>query len=116
MAQGDLHCPSCSDTDPTVLFKASNGYDIVRCKACRLAFTDAREAPPPDSLYPHFDQAETFALNQAGSALSVFLRQRAAVVRASKTGGRLLDYGCGNGSFASWMGQEGVEGVGPEAV
>jgi SAM-dependent methyltransferase len=114
MAQGDLHCPSCSDTDPTVLFKASNGYDIVRCKACRLAFTDAREAPPPDSLYPHFDQSKTFALNRARSALSVFLRQRAAVVSASKTGGRLLDYGCGNGSFASWMAEEGFEVVGLE--
>lgn len=96
------------------VFRSTNTYEIVRCKSCGLVFTDAREAPPPATLYAHFDQQETVALRKLRSALAIFLRQRAAVVRAVKTSGRLLDYGCGNGAFAQWMSRHGFEAVGLE--
>ena len=102
-------CPLCAGTRMSLEFRAVNGYPIVRCSGCGLAFTDARGAPPPSALYPAFDQSERASLKATRSALSVFLRQRAAVVRTVKPAGRLLDFGCGAGAFAHWMSQAGYE-------
>ena len=110
----ELACPTCSGTAHERVFESSNGYDIVRCTECRLVFTDARSAPPPETLYAHFDQSKTLALEQVRSSLAVFLRQRAGVVTALKPSGRLLDYGCGNGAFAHYMSQSGFDAVGLE--
>ncbi len=112
--QADLKCPMCAGDSFTTVFQASTGYPIVRCQSCQLAFTDDRTAPPPDQLYPAFDQSDTKALKTARSALSVFLRQREKLVKDITTSGRLLDYGCGAGHFASWMSQSGFEVVGLE--
>jgi SAM-dependent methyltransferase len=109
-----LICPLCEGTESDRIFESANGYAIVRCRECALVFTDARTAPPPDQLYPHFDQSDGVALQSMRSSLSIFLRQRAHVVRKQKKSGRLLDYGCGNGSFAHWMSTTGFEVVGLE--
>ena len=95
-------------------FKSSAGYDIVRCRDCRLVFTDARTAPPPSELYPHFEQSDTAAQRGARSALSLFTLQRARSVEAAKPTGRLLDYGAGSGAFARFMAGRGFEAVGLE--
>lgn len=107
-------CPTCESTSNAHVFTAKNGYDIVRCKDCGLVFTDARKAPPPSELYPHFDQSETLTLKGVRSSLSLFLRQREQVVKRVKSGGRLLDYGCGAGAFARWMATSGFDVVGLE--
>jgi SAM-dependent methyltransferase len=97
-----------------VLFHAANGYPIVRCDQCRLVFTDDRQAPPPGQLYPAFDQSKSLGVRGVRTALSVFLRQREAVVRAVAPQGRVLDFGCGAGAFARWMSEHGYEAVGLE--
>jgi SAM-dependent methyltransferase len=109
-----LHCPVCRNDATHELFRAANGYPIVRCERCGLAFTDDREAPPPSQLYPAFDQSDTAVVRGVRSALSVFLRQRAAIVHGVKRSGRLLDFGCGAGAFARWMSQHGFDVVGLE--
>ncbi len=110
---GAAHCPVCdAKVDAEVM--RSNGYPILRCGTCALAFTDDRTAPPPSELYPPFDQTEAGAVKTVRSAFSVFLRQREAFVKSLKPSGRLLDYGCGNGAFARWMSQSGFEAVGME--
>jgi SAM-dependent methyltransferase len=109
-----LACPLCEGAQSDRIFESTNGYAIVRCRECALVFTDARTAPPPAQLYPHFDQSDGVALQSMRSSLSIFLRQRAHVVRKLKKSGRLLDYGCGNGSFAHWMSTTGFEVVGLE--
>jgi SAM-dependent methyltransferase len=109
-----LLCPLCGAEGAAELFRAGNGYPIVRCGRCHLAFTDDREAPPPSTLYPAFDQSKTVGLSAVRSALSVFLRQREAVVRAVAREGRLLDFGCGAGAFARWMSTRGYDVVGLE--
>ncbi len=109
-----LHCPMCGGAKTALEFTADNGYPIVRCETCRLVFTDARKAPPGDQLYPHFDQTDGPLQNSARKALSLFLNQRAGVVKRVKSSGRLLDYGCGNGSFAQAMSTRGFEAVGLE--
>jgi SAM-dependent methyltransferase len=79
-----------------------------------MVFTDARNAPPPDKLYPAFDQTKSASMEGVRSALRVFLRQRARLVRKAIPAGRLLDYGCGNGAFAAHMAGLGYEAVGLE--
>jgi SAM-dependent methyltransferase len=109
-----LECPACGGADAKVMFCSSNGYPIVRCSHCRLVFTDMRTAPPPSELYPHFDQSDSGVPKVMRSSLGVFTRQREGVVRSVKPRGRLLDFGCGNGAFASWMAQAGYDAVGLE--
>jgi SAM-dependent methyltransferase len=108
------------------VFTSWNGYPIRRCESCRLVFTDDREAPPPETLYPHFEQSDNVARKNVRSALSVFSDQRAAVVErmskrtahgaAQHSGSkkRLLDYGCGSGAFARFMVGRGYDVVGLE--
>jgi SAM-dependent methyltransferase len=114
----DNACPSCGAKENTLVFTSWNGYPIRRCAECRLVFTDARTAPPPESLYPPFEQSDTTTQRNVRSALSVFLRQRAAFVRkvTPQHSGkpRLLDYGCGSGAFARHMAGEGYDVVGLE--
>ncbi len=95
-------------------FQSTAGYDIVRCRDCRLVFTDARTAPPPSTLYPAFEQTDTTAQRGARSALSLFTLQRARLVEGAKSSGRLLDYGAGSGAFARFMAGRGFEAVGLE--
>jgi SAM-dependent methyltransferase len=97
-----------------LVFQSKNGYPIVRCSRCRLVFTDMRSAPPPAELYPAFDQTDSGVPKVMRSSLGVFTRQRERVVRSVKRGGRLLDFGCGSGAFASWMSQAGYDSVGLE--
>jgi SAM-dependent methyltransferase len=107
-------CPVCDGARSREILQSANGYPIVRCLDCSLAFTDDRSAPPPSTLYPVFDQSDTTVRRQARSALNVFLHQREAVVRSAKPAGRLLDFGCGNGAFARWMNAAGYDVVGLE--
>jgi SAM-dependent methyltransferase len=118
----DLVCPSCGCPKHGFVFTSWNGYPIRRCEQCRLVFTDDRQAPPPETLYPHFEQSDNIARKNVRSALSLFSDQRAAVVeRMSKRPAhhegskkRLLDYGCGSGAFARFMTGRGYEVVGLE--
>lgn len=114
MIHSVLTCPMCQGTQTGFEFKSRAGYDIARCQTCRLAFTDARQAPPPQTLYPHFEQSDSAAQKGARSALSVFTLQRAKLVESFRSSGRLLDYGAGSGSFARFMAGRGFEAVGLE--
>jgi len=113
-ASQEPECPACAGTDAKVLFRSNNGYPILRCAKCRLVFTDMRTAPLPSELYPHFDQTDSGMPKVMRSSLGVFTRQREGVVRSVKPTGRLLDFGCGSGAFASWMAQAGYDTVGLE--
>jgi SAM-dependent methyltransferase len=110
----ELACPVCGEARVAAALRSDTGYDVVRCLACGLHFTDARTAPPPDQLYPAFEQHQTSAQRATRDALRLFLRQRAAVVEARLGSGRLLDYGAGAGQFARFMAGRGFEVVGLE--
>ena len=107
-------CPSCGGASGEPLFRSNNGYSIVRCSRCELAYTDLRGAPPSSSLYPEFDQSDAFMHRLMRRCLGVFVRQRESIVRSVKKRGRLLDFGCGNGGFARWMAEVGYDVVGLE--
>jgi len=109
-----IRCPLCGDETPSLVFESSNGFPIDRCASCGLVFTDARDAPPPDQLYPAFDQTTSASMDRVRGALRLFLRQRARLVQKAVPSGRLLDYGCGNGAFAAHMASLGYDAVGLE--
>lgn len=109
-----LCCPLCASTRAKLVFQSSNRFDILRCESCDLAFTDARRAPPASELYATFDQSDGLAQQSGRQALGLFLQQRAQIVRSVTGTGRLLDFGCGNGSFARLMSARGFEVVGLE--
>ena len=109
-----LSCPLCESDQAAGVFRSRNGYDILRCTNCALVFTDDRMAPSADRLYPEFDQSGSAFAKGAGSALKIFLRQRASFIRTLKPSGRLLDFGCGNGAFAQHMSMSGFDTVGVE--
>ncbi len=114
MADTVLSCPVCEGRRFTAEFRSSSGYEIVRCSACGLVFTDARSAPPPSTLYPPFEQTDTPAQRGARQALSLFTLQRARLVESVSAGRRLLDYGAGAGQFARFMAGRGFDVVGLE--
>jgi SAM-dependent methyltransferase len=114
MTDARLTCPLCGGEQTSPVFPSRQGYDIVRCSNCRLAFTDARTAPPPSQLYPPFEQSDTAAQRSARQALSLFTLQRARLIEAVKPTGRLLDYGAGAGGFARFMANRGFDTVGLE--
>jgi SAM-dependent methyltransferase len=104
----------CGGAEQDDVFMSSNGYPIVRCRACSLVFTDDRTAPHASTLYPAFEQSDSGLQKTLRASLGVFSKQREAFVRAVKPRGRLLDYGCGSGAFARWMEGAGYEVVGLE--
>lgn len=113
-APPDIACPLCESEQAAGILRSRNDYEILRCARCSLVFTDDRMAPPPDRLYPRFDQSGTTFAKGAGSALRIFLRQRESFIRTLKPTGRLLDFGCGNGAFAQHMSEVGFDTVGVE--
>jgi SAM-dependent methyltransferase len=114
MTEPVLLCPMCRGKKMSLVFNSEQGYEIVRCNACRLVFTDARKAPPPSELYPHFEQSDTAAQRSARSALSIFTLQRAQLVESQVKKGRVMDYGCGSGAFARFLSERGHDVVGLE--
>jgi SAM-dependent methyltransferase len=111
-----LRCFVCGvDASPAdVEVHSDNGYDLVRCAACRTLFTDARNAPPPNELYPAFSQSADGVAAASNKAAGGFLRKRVSVALSVSRRGRSLDFGAGNGAFARAMQAAGFESVGLE--
>jgi SAM-dependent methyltransferase len=111
-----LRCFVCGvdATAPNIEVHSDNGYDLVRCAACRTLFTDARKAPPPDELYPAFSQSADGVAAASNKAAGGFLRKRVSVAQSVSPTGRSLDFGAGNGAFARAMQAAGFESVGLE--
>ncbi len=93
---------------------SDNGYDLVRCAACRTLFTDARNAPPSSELYPAFSQSADGVAAASNKAAGGFLRKRVSVAQSVSPTGRSLDFGAGNGAFARAMQAAGFDSVGLE--
>jgi SAM-dependent methyltransferase len=91
-----------------------NGYDLVRCAACRTLFTDARHAPPATELYPAFSQSVDGVAAASNKAAGRFLAKRVSVAQSIARTGRSLDFGAGNGAFARAMQAAGFDSVGLE--
>ena len=105
-------CPTCARPRFAPLFSARS-YPIARCGDCGLVRTlGVRFDGVAD--YPPFDQRETTMVRLFRFAAELLIRERLAFVRKIQPAGRLLDYGCGSGSFARLAARAGYEAVGIE--
>jgi SAM-dependent methyltransferase len=111
-----LRCFACGvdATAPNIEVHSDNGFDLVRCAACRTLFTDARKAPPASELYPAFSQSGDGLAAASNKAAGGFLRKRVSVAQSVSPTGRSLDFGAGNGAFARAMQAAGFDSVGLE--
>lgn len=108
----DERCPTCEARDWTTLFE-SRGYRIGRCKSCGLVRT-LGVVPEGETEYPPFEQSETALVRALRFGVAQLLRERARFVEKVAPGKRLLDVGCGSGSFARLASSRGFDAVGVE--
>lgn len=111
-------CPSCGAQNWSHLFD-SRGYAIGRCSRCGLVRT-LGVVEDGVVAYPPFEQRETLLVRSLRFGVAQLLRERARFVESvvpsdkSGTARRLLDIGCGSGSFARLASSRGFDAVGVE--
>lgn len=105
-------CPSCGQARFETVFR-SRGFAIGRCGGCGLVRT-LGVGEDVAVEYPPFDQGETPLVRLFRFAATQLIRERLAFVRGVQADGRLLDFGCGSGSFARLAASAGYDVVGLE--
>jgi len=110
------HCPSCYSPGPfDEEFRVRDHYGsgeffgIQRCSCCGLLFTNPRPQPSEMGVYyksgmyiSHTDKAKGFTGRLYHWVKQEMLRSKLRMLKNHTVGEglRLLDYGCGTGSFA----------------
>jgi SAM-dependent methyltransferase len=108
-------CPMCSNRLEPYLRAVSDPvtgleFDVLKCAVCGIGVTD----PAPDQLEPHY--AEYYGARH-GITARFCDRRRIAIVEkmaGPSRGRRLLDIGCGEGTFLQAARKRGWEAVGTE--
>ncbi|NUQ60887.1 MAG: class I SAM-dependent methyltransferase [Pirellulales bacterium] len=123
-------CLLCGSRNATTFVEAADPiarsgqgrYTVVRCHACGLCFTNPRPTPEsiaavyPSEYGPHQDRDARSSHSQRRGRWSRWM----AAIRGRRQiawhgGGRLLDFGCGAGSFLRRMHEEGWQVTGLDA-
>jgi SAM-dependent methyltransferase len=97
-------------------------FNVVRCNQCELCFTNPRPTPETiGTFYPHQYRPH----HKVGKAKRVSRWRRWSPLRLGKDQertaiswhgqGRLLDFGCGSGSFLQRMGRQGWQVTGMDS-
>lgn len=107
-------CPLCSDRKFNLYQKVDDVYSIWRCRSCDFIFVN----PLPDqhALQEHYDE-EVYYQQWIKSELPERHRlwqRRLKTIQPYQPSGKLLDIGCGLGTFLYEAGQQGYDGVGVE--
>ena len=130
----DTPCPLCGERDEELRFEAADStgssgergrrFLVVRCRRCRLSFTNPRPGPEsigqfyPADYQPHRRPAKLVHSNPRGRLRERFLgrpcRERRGLLPWDGVG-RLLDFGCGGGSFLKRMADQGWDVTGLDA-
>jgi SAM-dependent methyltransferase len=108
-------CPMCSNRLELYLCGVSDPvtglqFDVLKCSTCGVGVTN----PPPEQLQPHY--AEYYGARH-GITASICDRRRVALVTKMAgpgRGRRLLDIGCGEGTFLEAARKRGWRAVGTE--
>jgi SAM-dependent methyltransferase len=96
-------------------------FQLTSCRACGFVFTNPR--PKQEHIGAYY--ASENYISHSNSAVSLSdrlyqlarnwaLRKKHRLVRSYKPNGRLLDVGCGTGSFLGYMTERGYQTVGVE--
>ncbi len=114
----DLSCNLCGADDAENV-TTRRGFFIVRCRACGLVYVNPRPAPEDlGSLYTEYHARGGETEATWNRLMSRIFRQSADILCSSRNGacpGRILDVGCGYGSFVALMRERGwdADGVDP---
>ena len=114
-------CPLCGAMDPRPLHRfaspegVAQSFAVVKCRACRHVFT----APSPqpallNSIYNSPEMVEMMEEDFQAAGPAIKGSERWKLVREARSGGVLLDYGCGRGAFLQHAKAHGFRGVGFE--
>ena len=120
-------CPICADPDivPEGEVKdhhlSQEVFRLSACTACGFVFTSPRPDQAhiggyysSDNYISHSNSAATLSDRLYQVARNWALRKKHRMVRCYKPGGRLLDVGCGTGSFLGYMQERGYQAAGVE--
>jgi 2-polyprenyl-3-methyl-5-hydroxy-6-metoxy-1,4-benzoquinol methylase len=112
-----VRCPACDQDRPAPALR-KHGFDIVRCRQCRLRYVNPR--PAPDQLAALYREGY-FTPQAAGrqhlrhdDMKLATARLRLRFLQEFRAKGRLLDVGCGGGVFVRAAREAGWSAVGLE--
>jgi 2-polyprenyl-3-methyl-5-hydroxy-6-metoxy-1,4-benzoquinol methylase len=110
-------CPLCGNLHSSLFLETRDylathkAFRLVRCNACSFVFTNPR--PDPDSMGQYYESNDYISHVQDNSSLtnivyykarSLMLRKKLSWLRSLQPkNSRLLDYGCGTGSFLDFL-------------
>ncbi|MCH5599320.1 class I SAM-dependent methyltransferase [Niabella ginsengisoli] len=126
------HCPVCQSGDLQQVFDvkdytvSSRKFEVVHCNSCTLRFTQS--VPDVNDIGQYYKSEDYISHSNTSKGLINKLyqqvrvrtmKQKAGIVKkfTGVAGGKLLDIGCGTGTFLHTMLQEGwdVDGLEPDA-
>lgn len=114
----EVLCPLCGIT-PTPFAVDYQGFQLCRCSKCDLQFLSPRPTfeQLSEKVYNETYHAEPEAPARLNASTTYqFERQYATIERLLGGSGRILDVGCGNGTFLSFGQPRGWEAFGCDIV
>lgn len=122
-----LNCPICGANTPTLALSARDTtvsqleFRILRCTTCDAHFTNPR--PSPKTIGEFYRSAKYLSHTNQDKGLlariyrkvrSVAVDQKLRLIHQTHPSGKLLDFGCGTGSFLQHAAQRGFKVTGIE--
>lgn len=106
-------CTLCGQNDTKVIQEAEKPYKVVKCRNCGLVYVN----PQPDRIFTeeHYqeDYYKEWIEKQMEKRIPMWKR-RLKELKKHRKSGRLLDVGCGAGTFLKLANEEGFEVYGTE--
>jgi 2-polyprenyl-3-methyl-5-hydroxy-6-metoxy-1,4-benzoquinol methylase len=109
----NVNCNLCGGKQSTLVQSCAPPYSVVKCKSCGLVYTNPQ--PDPAILEDHYQEEyyREWIQSQAAPRLSLW-KKRVRTIGRYKTAGRLLDVGCGIGTFLDVAKKSGWDVQGTE--
>ncbi|MFQ5847665.1 MAG: class I SAM-dependent methyltransferase [Candidatus Methylomirabilales bacterium] len=106
-------CNLCGGRSAVLLQQAEEPYRVVRCEQCTLVYVDP--LPGQRRLEEHYDESYYHEwISTQKEEREILWRNRLPEVLRHKKTGRLLDIGCGEGTFIKLAKEAGFEVFGTE--
>jgi 2-polyprenyl-3-methyl-5-hydroxy-6-metoxy-1,4-benzoquinol methylase len=121
------NCPICNSSSFTDLFQCKDqtaskeSFPLIKCNQCSLVITSPR--PDENSIGKYYESIDyiSHSKNSRGIldriyfiARSIALRNKKKLISRYFNSGKLLDYGCGAGSFLAYVKHSGWQAFGVE--
>ncbi len=118
-----VNCPICNSVYYDILLKTKD-YDsgrnelftVVKCKKCDLIYINPQPSEKELGRYYVFDYYGNYGsiFHKIFSIINIFFMRNKSKEILNKKKGRILDIGCGDGSFLEYMKNKGWDAYGVE--